>query len=102
MALATSIGSLSRPTRGILCERHIAKVKRGLQEGNDLVGSVNCLTRAGGALDGLVFYGEASDHEVARGDFVELRHGEVLRIPLPRTPVNSASSHYRPRPVTEK
>src|ERR671911_1482157 len=77
MALATSIGSLSRPTRGILCERHIAKVKRGLQEGNNLVGSVNCLTRAGGALDGLLFYGEASDHEVARGDFGERRFGEV-------------------------
>ena len=41
------------------------------------MGSVNCLTRAGGALDGLVFYGEASDHEVARGDFGELRFGEV-------------------------
>src|SRR5918995_4438877 len=89
MALATSIGSLSRPTRGILCERHIAKVKRGLQEGNNLVGSVNCLTRAGGALDGLVFYGEASDHEVARGDLGERRKGEVVRrIPLPRTQVN--------------
>jgi len=31
------------------------------------VGSVNWLTRAYGALDGLVFYGEASDHGVARG-----------------------------------
>ena len=52
------------------------------------MGSVNCLTRAGGALDGLVFFGEASDHGVARGDFGELRQGEVRRILLLRTPVN--------------
>src|SRR5215211_7488713 len=35
-------------------------------------------------------------------NFVELRHGEVRRIPIPRTPVNKAKkrgrSYYTPRP----
>ena len=76
----------------IICEKHIAKVKRRLQDGNNLVGSVNCLTRASGALDGLVFFGEASDYGVARDDFLELRQGEVRRRPGPMGENFSGSS----------